>query len=286
MTMNDDLELSLPMTTKLRIGFIGGGNMASALMLGLHKHMGEAISLHVVDVNAQTLAVLASQFAASTSIQMDQALSQLDVVIFAVKPQQLHAAALAFVPFLQQQLILSVAAGVRAEDIAHSLQGYRKIVRSMPNTPASIGLGMTGLFALDGVSQQDKARAESIMQAVGETLWVETEAMLDAVTAVSGSGPAYVFYLIEAMQAAAIELGFQPHQAQQLALATFNGAAQMAQQSDQAVGVLREKVTSKGGTTYAALCSLDESKVKDAISKAIHAAALRGKELGDEFSLR
>ncbi|MBY0574760.1 MAG: pyrroline-5-carboxylate reductase [Undibacterium sp.] len=273
------------MMTNLRIGFIGGGNMASALMAGLQKHMGEAISLHVVDVNDPILTGLASQFGASTSRQMDQTLSQMDVVIFAVKPQQLHVAALAFAPFLQQQLVLSVAAGVRTDAISRSLQGYRKIVRSMPNTPASIGLGMTGLFALDGVSEQDKARAQSIMQAVGETLWVETEAMLDAVTAVSGSGPAYVFYLIEAMQAAAIELGFQPQQAQQLALATFNGAAQMALQSDQAVSILRERVSSKGGTTYAALCSMEESKVKDAISKAIHAAAVRGRELGDEFSL-
>jgi pyrroline-5-carboxylate reductase len=153
----------------------------------------------------------------------------------------------------------------------------------MPNTPALIGKGITGMVAMSGVSAEQRTAADAIMRAVGATVWLEDESLIDPVTAVSGSGPAYVFYFIEAMQQAAQEMGLTAEQGNELAIATFVGAAQLAAQSSDPVSVLRERVTSKGGTTYAALTSMDGSGVKDAIVKALKAAAARGKELGEEF---
>nr|WP_314860822.1 pyrroline-5-carboxylate reductase [uncultured Undibacterium sp.] len=267
----------------LTIGFIGGGNMATALIAGLANKLTDADRIHVIDLNAESVARLSQQYGVSTASVMDEKLHDLDVVIFAVKPQQMQQVIASFAPFLRSQLLLSVAAGIRADDMSRWLGGYQKIVRAMPNTPAMIGAGMSGLYAMEEVSAQERNSAQAIMQAAGETMWVHNEGMIDAITAISGSGPAYVFYFIEAMQEAAMQLGFDVAQARQLSLATFNGAAQLAKQSDEAVEVLRQRVTSKGGTTYAALCSMDESAVKPAIHRAIQAAAQRGKELGDEF---
>nr|WP_315486604.1 pyrroline-5-carboxylate reductase [uncultured Undibacterium sp.] len=269
--------------SKLIIGFIGGGNMATALIAGLANKLTDADRIHVIDLNAESVARLSQQYGVSTASAMDEKLRDLDVVIFAVKPQQMQQVIASFAPFLSSQLLLSVAAGIRADDMSRWLGGYQKIVRAMPNTPAMIGAGMSGLYAMEAVSAQERNSAQAIMQAAGETMWVHNEGMIDAITAISGSGPAYVFYFIEAMQEAAMQLGFDAAQARQLSLATFNGAAQLAKQSDEAVEVLRQRVTSKGGTTYAALCSMDESAVKPAIHRAIQAAAQRGKELGDEF---
>jgi pyrroline-5-carboxylate reductase len=153
----------------------------------------------------------------------------------------------------------------------------------MPNTPALIGLGITGMVAAAGVSAAQKEAADAILKAVGATVWLAHEGLIDPVTAVSGSGPAYVFYFIEAMQQAALEMGLSAQQGSELALATFVGAAQLAAQSSEPVALLRERVTSKGGTTYAALSSMEESGVKDAIVKAMKAAAERGRELGNEL---
>jgi pyrroline-5-carboxylate reductase len=271
------------MQSKCKIGFIGGGNMAGALISGLVDKLDDPQQIYVVDLNMTSLDTLAARFGVKTATQIDQRCAALDVIIFAVKPHQMHTVLENLVPFLSSQLLISVAAGIRAGDISRWLGGYSKIVRAMPNTPAMIGLGMSGLFALDGVNVEQKTMAESMLRGVGETVWVDQEHLIDAVTAVSGSGPAYVFYFIEAMQEAAVALGLNQQQATQLALATFNGAAQLAKQSDETVQVLRERVTSKGGTTYAALCSMDESKVKLAIHKAINAAAQRGKAMGDEY---
>lgn len=269
--------------SRVKIGLIGGGNMAGALIGGLVKSLDDPRQVHVVDLNRDCLERLSSQFGVSTATEIDATLADMDVIIFAVKPQQMRAVASAILPYVSAQLFLSVAAGIRAADLSRWLGGYQKIVRAMPNTPAMIGLGMSGLYALASVTEEEKNRAQMVMQAVGECLWVAREELIDAVTAVSGSGPAYVFYFIEAMQEAAVALGFSPREAGQLALATFNGAAQLAKQSSEPVQILRERVTSKGGTTYAALCSMDESKIKNAIGLAIQAAAQRGKELGDEF---
>jgi pyrroline-5-carboxylate reductase len=180
-------------------------------------------------------------------------------------------------------LLLSIAAGIRAADLSRWLGGYGAIVRTMPNTPALIGMGVTGMVASGGVSAQQRDAADQIMKAVGSTVWLDNEALIDPVTAVSGSGPAYVFYFIEAMQQAALEMGLTAEQGTQLAIATFTGAAQLAAQSPDPVSVLRERVTSKGGTTYAALTSMEEDGVKAAIVKALHAAAARGKELGEQL---
>lgn len=275
------------MQSNLRIAFIGGGNMAGALISGLVNKLATPTQIHVIDLNPENLQNLVNRYGVSTSLSIvcdaDSPLQNADVIVLAVKPQQLRAVAESLLPCIQSQIVLSVAAGIRAADLSRWLGGYAKIVRAMPNTPAMIGLGMSGLFALAAVSAEERSLAQNIMQAVGDTLWVDQESMIDAVTAVSGSGPAYVFYFIEALQEAAQQLGFDAAQARQLAMTTFHGAAQLAKQSDEAVSVLRERVTSKGGTTYAALCSMEASAVKSAIQQAVQAAAQRGKELGDEF---
>ena len=268
---------------KLKIGFIGGGNMANALIGGLLNGLTTPENIQVVDTNQQSLTHLESEFEVQTSLTIGEELRGLDAIILAVKPQQLRDVVASLAPFVQSQLIVSIAAGIRAADISRWLGGYDKIVRTMPNTPALIGKGVTGLVAMHGVSEQQRQSAQDILQAVGATVWLEDESLIDAVTAVSGSGPAYVFYFIEAMQQAAVELGLSAEQGVELAIATFEGAAQLAARSDDPVSVLRERVTSKGGTTYAALTSMEDSGVKQAIVNAVKAAAARGKELGDEF---
>ncbi|MFZ6718800.1 pyrroline-5-carboxylate reductase [Undibacterium sp. Ji49W] len=271
------------MQNKLKIAFIGGGNMANALIGGLISELTGAEHIHVVDLNQQSLTRMETEFGVSTAMTIDDSLHGVDAIILAVKPQNLRDVVAELAPYLKNQLVISIAAGIRAADMSRWLNGYAKIVRTMPNTPALISKGITGLYALPEVSAAEKLIAEQIMQAVGLTTWLDDESLLDAVTAVSGSGPAYVFYFIEAMQQAAQELGLSPDQGVQLAIATFNGASQLALHSSEPVAVLRERVTSKGGTTYAALTSMDAAGVKPAIVAAIKAAAARGKELGDEF---
>jgi pyrroline-5-carboxylate reductase len=271
------------MHNDLKISFIGGGNMATALIGGLAGKLTAARNIHVVDPNADALTRLVQQFGVSTALQVDAAILQSDVIVLAVKPQQMKEVAAALLPFVASQLILSIAAGIRAADLSRWLNRHTAIVRSMPNTPALIGQGIAGMAAMHGVTQQQHDVADAIMCSVGATVWLEDEALIDSVTAVSGSGPAYVFYFIEAMQQAALEMGLSAEQGMQLAIATFTGASQLAAQATEPVSVLRERVTSKGGTTYAALASMDASGVKDAIVRALHAAATRSKELGDEF---
>ena len=271
------------MKNNLKIAFIGGGNMALALINGLLPGLASPEQIHVVDVNQAALTRLESEFAVRTSLSIDVQLEAVDVIILAVKPQQMRDAVAALANHLNGQLLISIAAGIRASDISRWLSNYDKIVRVMPNTPALISKGITGLFALPGVTEPQKDLADAILRAVGATSWVAEERLIDVVTAVSGSGPAYVFYFIEALQQAAAELGLTAEQATQFAVATFEGAAQLAMHSSDSVTVLRERVTSKGGTTYAALTTLDELNVKPAIIAAIKAAASRATELGAEF---
>jgi pyrroline-5-carboxylate reductase len=179
--------------------------------------------------------------------------------------------------------VLSIAAGIRGTDLSRWLGGYGAIVRTMPNTPALIGQGITGMVAMAGVSEAQKQAADSILRAVGKTVWLDEESLIDPVTAVSGSGPAYVFFFLEAMQQAAQEMGLSAEQGRELAIATFTGAAQLAAQSDEPAEVLRQRVTSKGGTTYAAITSMEAAGVKEAIVAAMKAAAARGRELGEEL---
>jgi pyrroline-5-carboxylate reductase len=268
----------------MKIGFIGGGNMASALIAGLAGKLTAAGNIHVVDPNAAQLEKLNAQYGVSTSVSIGAAIGACDVIVLAVKPQQMREVAAALAPQLAgKPLLLSIAAGIRGGDLSRWLGGYDAIVRTMPNTPALIGKGITGMVAMAGVNEAQRQAADNIMKAVGATVWLSDEALIDPVTAVSGSGPAYVFYFIEAMQQAAVEMGLSGEQGRELALATFVGAAQLAAQSDEPVPVLRERVTSKGGTTYAALTSMEQSGVKEAIIAAMKAAAARGRELGEQL---
>ena len=271
------------MPSELNIAFIGGGNMAQALIGGLAGKLTAAANIHVVDVIPQTLADLSQRFGVTTAATPSETLASADVIVLAVKPQQMREVVASIKPYVKSQLVLSIAAGIRAVDLSRWLGGHRAIVRTMPNTPALVGKGMTGAVAMAGVSDVQKQMADAILRAVGETVWIDDEAQIDAVTAISGSGPAYVFYFIEAMQQAAVELGLSAEQGRQLAQATFAGAAELAIRSNEPVSLLRERVTSKGGTTHAALTSMEDSGVKAALVKALHAAADRGRALGEEF---
>jgi pyrroline-5-carboxylate reductase len=271
----------------MKISFIGGGNMASALIGGLLARDFRIADLHAVEPFAESRGKLAETFGIAVSEMADDRLAEADVLVLAVKPQSLRAAARQIVPHLGNQLVLSIAAGIRTTDISRWLGGdgghYGRIVRSMPNTPALVGAGVTGLYAAPDVSAEQRAQAGQIMSAVGITSWFEQEEMLDAVTAVSGSGPAYVFYFIEALQQAAQEMGFTPEQAREFSVQTFVGAAKLAAESEEPASVLRERVTSKGGTTERALEMMLAAKVKESIIEAAKSASERSKELGDEL---
>jgi pyrroline-5-carboxylate reductase len=268
----------------MKISFIGGGNMATALIAGLVGAIAQAEDIHVVDPYPDALERLRATYGVTTAPEIGAAVAHSDVIVLAVKPQQMRDVALRLQSQLDHRpLLLSIAAGIRAGDLSRWLGGYGAIVRTMPNTPALIGQGITGMVALAGVSAAQREAADSIMRAVGQTVWLDEEDLIDPVTAVSGSGPAYVFYFLEAMQQAAGEMGLSAEQGRLLALATFTGAAQLAARSEESVDVLRQRVTSKGGTTHAAIESMEAAGVKEAIVAAMKAAAARGKELGDEL---
>jgi pyrroline-5-carboxylate reductase len=265
----------------MKIAFIGGGNMATALIGGM-KRAGLRHSVSVLEIDAGRRRQLQDDYQVVAHGEAGPWLADSDTVVLAVKPQQAHAAIESIRPFLAQPLVLSIAAGVRASTLARWF-GSDVIVRTMPNTPALIGAGVTGAAALAGVQPVQRSNAEEILRAVGEVVWFDDESMLDPVTAISGSGPAYVFFFIEALEQAAAEMGLDPSRARSLAVQTFVGAARLAAASPEPASVLRERVTSKGGTTAAALASLEADGVRSAIVKALHAANARSKELGDEL---
>ncbi|MDB5810952.1 MAG: proC [Betaproteobacteria bacterium] len=268
----------------MTITFIGGGNMASAIIGGLLKKGHAAASLRVVEIDAAARSRLAQHYAVNAVERISADAVAVDCLVLAIKPQNMREVATALRPHMKQQLVISIAAGIRSADLVRWLGGYTRIVRAMPNTPALVGAGCTGIYATPGVSAKDAASAETILGAVGSTLCVEHEEQLDAITAVSGSGPAYVFYFIEALQQAALELNLSPAAARDLALGTFAGAIKLATESSEEVATLRARVTSKGGTTAAALASMEDAKVKQAIIRAVKAADARSRELGDELS--
>ena len=257
--------------------------MASAMIGGLLKQRWKPGALRVVEVAAPARARLARAFKVRTFPALSAAAVKADCIVLAVKPQQMREVAGALRPWLGSQLIVSIAAGIRIADLARWLGGYRRLVRVMPNTPALVRAGVSALYAPAGVSEKERARAEQILGAAGATLWLAREDEMDAVTAVSGSGPAYVFYFMEALEQAATELGLPAETARKLALETFSGAARLALASQDPVAVLRERVTSKGGTTERALGSMEAARVKEAIVRAVRAAAERSRELGDEL---
>ncbi len=264
------------------IAFIGGGNMASAILGGLRRAGHPAEDLLVVEPMAAQRDRLQDEFGVVALAEADASLGRAATVVWAVKPQLFQEAAAPVAPFIGQALQLSVMAGLRTDAIAAATGGAR-VVRGMPNTPALIGAGITGLFAGAGVSEADRAVVDALLRPTGRTVWVRQESDLDTVTALSGSGPAYFFYLIEHMIAAGQALGLDEAQARELALATCAGAAALAQQSDESPAQLRAKVTSKGGTTYAAISRLEAEGVGDAVRHAVAAAYHRAQELGDEF---
>ncbi len=261
------------------IAFIGGGNMASALIGGLLRSGRTPASIHVVEPLAEQRDRLAQAFGVAPVAAVDDSIAAAATVVWAVKPQSFSDAAAACGTRLAHALHVSVMAGIRSDAIV-AASGSARIVRAMPNTPALIGQGIAGLFARREVSADERAQAEALFAPTGQTLWVAREDDLDAVTALSGSGPAYVFYFIEAMMQAAAEMGLPEDQGRRLAQATFVGAAALAEGSPLHPRELRAQVTSKGGTTHAAITSLDASGVRPAFVKALHAARDRAAELG------
>ena len=274
--------MSTPSNTSQTLAFIGGGNMASAIIGGLIKQGTPPNRIVVVEPFADARTRLNSQFGVRTLGTADDNLAQAGLVIWAVKPQTFKEAAQQTRDFCANALHLSVAAGIRSDSIANWL-GTQRVVRAMPNTPALVGLGQTGLFARTAVTPQDKAWIEQVIATTGALLWVKDESLLDAVTAISGSGPAYVFFFIEAMVEAGVKMGLTPEQATQLAIGTFEGASLLAKTATEPPSVLRERVTSKGGTTYAALTSMQNARVGELFQVALQAAQQRAHELGDEF---
>jgi pyrroline-5-carboxylate reductase len=264
------------------IAFIGGGNMASAMMGGLIKQGVPASSILVVEPFEPTRDKLLKDFGIKAMLLPSPALAAAGLIIWAVKPQVFKEAAQPAGNFAPTALHFSVAAGIRSDSIATWL-GSDNVVRSMPNTPALIGKGMTALFARSAVTAAGKAWVERVVASMGAFLWLNEEAQLDAVTAISGSGPAYVFYFLEAMTEAAVKMGLSAEQGRALAIATFNGASELAHRSVEPLELLRQRVTSKGGTTYAALTSMETANIKQNFIQAMQAAEKRAKELGDEF---
>ena len=266
----------------MKLAFIGGGNMARAIIGGLlSKGVARASSIVVLEVDAMARLKLISEFGVQAVDKPGPELSNVDVLLFAVKPQQMKEAARAVAPHLTDPLIVTIAAGIRVDDLSRWLGGLERIVRAMPNTPALVHAGISGLYAPSVVGMADRETSEKLLSSVGAALWFEAESDLDAVTAVSGSGPAYVFYAIEALEKAARELGLQEGASRSLALWTFVGAAKLAIERGEDPAVLRAQVTSKGGTTERALEVLEEGRVQERFVEAVRAAYERSKQLGD-----
>ena len=265
----------------MRISFVGGGNMARALIAGLLKKGWSPADIGVVEIDAGARDRLERDLGVAAYANLADGVSAAECIVLAVKPQQMREVARGLAPLTARALIITIAAGIRHADLTRWLAGHTRVVRAMPNTPALALAGITGLYAPHTVAQADRDRAAQILGVAGATLWVDDEEQMDAVTAVSGSGPAYVFYFIEALEKAAGELGFDPDAARTLALETFRGAVKLAGESAEPAATLRERVTSKGGTTERALAELDKSAVGAAIVRAVHAAAERSRELGE-----
>jgi pyrroline-5-carboxylate reductase len=275
------------MNTQLDIAFLGGGNMAGALIEGLLKRGLPGNRMHVIDIDEASQARWRERGLSASGL-LDDSLSRRSIWVLAVKPQQLRDVVAQAKPFLQPgTVVVSIAAGISLQTLAHWLgqaaSPWPFVVRAMPNTPALVEKGMTGLVASQGLSAEQRDQVQDILCAVGEVIWVDSDAMIDAITAVSGSGPAYVFRFIEAMMSAAKTLGLDPVQAKQLTLATLTGATELASRSSEPVSVLRERVTSKGGTTQAALDVMEQGQFFETITKAMQAAYDRASELSQEF---
>lgn len=265
----------------MKLAFIGGGNMATALIGGILGSGTPAADVRVADIVPEARERMRAEFGVAAVESATEAAAGADCIVFAVKPQHLRTVASGLGSTARDALIVTIAAGVRTTDLGRWLGGHERIVRVMPNTPALVGAGMSALFALPSVSAAERMAVEQLFSVVGKVLWVEREEQIDAVTAVSGSGPAYAFYLVESMEAAARQLGFDAEAARLLSVTTLLGAAKLADASPEPAEVLRARVTSKGGTTERALSVLEGHAVKQHFVEAILAAEARSRELGE-----
>jgi len=263
------------------VAFIGGGNMARALIGGMLRGGATAAGIHVSEPYAPNREGLAREFGVPTTEDNAQAASAAKVWVLATKPQVLRGVCEALAPLAQAQrpLVVSIAAGITSAQIDRWLGGGQAVVRTMPNTPALLGAGVTGLYATSATSAEQKATADTLLRPAGDTVWISEEGLMDAVTAASGSGPAYVFLLAEAMQSAAEAEGLPAEAARTLVVETIAGAARMLKESGESATTLRQRVTSPNGTTQAALDAFAEGGFTPLVASAIHAARLRGAEL-------
>jgi pyrroline-5-carboxylate reductase len=265
----------------LKVAFIGGGNMARAIIGGITAKGIRGSDIAVVEIDPASRLRLVADYGVNTVEAPGAEMAGVDVVVMAVKPQNMREAAAALAPHIGDPLIVSIAAGIRLADLSRWTGGRKRLVRAMPNTPALVHAGISGLHAPEDVGADDRQAAEDLLSAVGAALWFDKETDLDAVTAVSGSGPAYVFYAIEALEKAARELGLAEGASRSLALWTFVGATKLAIERGEEPAALRAQVTSKGGTTERAIEVLEAGGVKERFVDAVKAACQRSRELGD-----
>ena len=267
------------------VGFIGAGNMARSLASGLLRNSWNRDQVILSDPDPEQRRTIETVLGAKAFGDNTHIATRADILVLAVKPQILADVAKAVAPAVQKKkpLVISIAAGVRLEDIERWLGGGLALVRAMPNTAALIGSGATGLYANERVDEKMRDQAESILRAVGITVWLEDEYLIDAVTALSGSGPAYFFLVMEALEQAAIEAGLDPKQARLLTLETAFGAAKMALEGHEEPTLLRRRVTSPGGTTERAVKVLEEGGIRRLFKEAVQAAVYRAREIADMF---
>ena len=268
----------------MNIAFLGGGNMATALIGGLLAKGTDARSIAVVEMSPGAREKLGARHPVHVSTAPDAGVQRAEVLVLAVKPQDMRAALASLSGSIDNKLVVSIAAGVRLDTLSRWLGGHRRIVRCMPNTPALIGAGITGLYAPAEVGADDRKKAETILAAAGEVVWVKEERLLDVVTAVSGSGPAYVFWLIEQLATYAQSTGIARDDALRLAKHCVLGSARLAAGGNESPEQLRKNVTSKGGTTEAALEVFSQERLAERLRKALDAATKRGGELGDRLA--
>jgi pyrroline-5-carboxylate reductase len=268
----------------LKIAFLGGGNMASALIGGLIAKGPDASRISVVEMSPAAREKLGARYPVRVTTAPDDAMKGADTLVLAVKPQDMKRALASLGSEVRGALVISVAAGITLETLSRWLGGHRRIVRCMPNTPGLIGAGITGLFASSDVSSSERKKAEDILRAVGEVVWLSEERLIDPVTAVSASGPAYVFWFIEQLAAYAESTGIPREESLKLAKHCVLGSAKLALESSEPPAQLRKNVTSKGGTTEAALKVFEQEQLAERLAKALAAATRRGGELGDELA--
>ena len=267
----------------MKIAFLGGGNMASALIGGLIAKGHDAARISVIEMSPAAREKIGARYPVRVTTAPDDAMKGADTLVLAVKPQDMKRALASLGSEVRSALVISVAAGITLDTLSRWLGGHRRIVRCMPNTPGLIGAGITGLFASSDVSSSEKQKAEDILRSVGEVVWLAEERLIDPVTAVSASGPAYVFWFIEQLAASAVKLGIPRDDALKLAKQTVLGAAMLASSSEDSPETLRRNVTSKGGTTEAALNVFEQEKLAERFMRAVEAASKRGEEMGREW---